>query len=298
MNINMLRDADNDAGFYAAASGDASWRGAVLFQSADGGETYQSIATFTNAAAIGQAINALGDFQSGNIPDELNSLTVRLTSGELSSISFDSFIAGVQQAVIGSEIVYFRNAVLNSDGSYTLTGFLRGRRGSEYAMSTHVARERFVLLNPNTMVRVAASTSDIGRTQLYKGVTSGGSLGTTAPQSFKNEGAGLKPYAPVQVGGGRNAVGDLIINWTRRTRIGGEWRDFVDCPLGEASERYEIDILHSGSVVRTISATSPTATYLASDQVTDFGSAQGSVSVNVYQISEIVGRGYPASAAI
>jgi hypothetical protein len=298
VNINMLRDADNDAGFYAAASGDASWRGATLFQSADGGASYQSIATFTNAATMGQTVNALGDFHGGNIPDELNSLTVRLTSGELSSISFDSFIAGIQQAVIGDEIAYFRNAALNSDGTYTLTGFMRGRRGSEYAMSTHVARERFVLLNPNTMVRVAASTSDIGRTQLYKAVTSGGSLGTTAPQSFKNEGAGLKPYAPVQVGGGRNAAGDLIINWTRRTRIGGEWRDNVDVPLGETREQYQVDILNGASVVRTLTVTTPTMTYAASDQVADFGSAQSSITVSVYQISEVVGRGYPANATI
>jgi hypothetical protein len=179
-----------------------------------------------------------------------------------------------------------------------LTGFLRGRRGSEYAMSTHAARDRFVLLNPGAMARIPADSADIGRTRLYKAVTAGGSLDSTAQQSFTNEGAGLKPYAPVQVGGGRNAAGDLTINWVRRTRIGGEWRDSVDVPLGEASEQYQVDILNGGSVVRTISTTTPTATYLASDQVTDFGSAQSAITVNVYQLSVVVGRGYPANATI
>jgi hypothetical protein len=38
--------------------------------------------------------------------------------------------------------------------------------------------------------------------------------------------------------------------------------------------------------------TAPTASYTATQQVTDFGSAQSSVTVNVYQLSAAVGRGY------
>jgi hypothetical protein len=41
----------------------------------------------------------------------------------------------VNAAVLGDEILYFRDATLESDGTYTLRGLLRGRRGSEYAMA-------------------------------------------------------------------------------------------------------------------------------------------------------------------
>ena len=47
-----------------------------------------------------------------------------------------------------------------------------------------------------------------------------------------------------------------------------------------------------------IGLTSPTTIYTAAQQVTDFGSAQSSVLVNVYQLSAAVGRGYAGIATI
>lgn len=189
----------------------------------------------------------------------------------------------------------------NADGTYTLSGFLRGRRGSEYAVGTHVTGERFVLASATTLQRISGVTADIGQTKLYKAVSSGGTLAGSASVSFTNEGAGLKPYAPVHIGGGRDADGNLTITWIRRGRISGEWRDSTDVPLGEVNEQFEIDILDGETVVRTITATglnNQTVTYTAAQQVSDFGGLQASVSVLLYQISDTVGRGYPGSATI
>ncbi|MBN66728.1 MAG: hypothetical protein CMM94_04070 [Rickettsiales bacterium] len=77
-----------------------------------------------------------------------------------------------------------------------------------------------------------------------------------------------------------------------------EWRDGVGIPLGEESELYEVDILDGGNVVRTIEVISPTASYTAAEQTTDFGSAQSSLDVKIYQLSAVVGRGYAAEATI
>lgn len=294
----MLRDTDDDPGFYVAVgSSDTKWPGCTLFQSKDNGATYQQIAAITTAATMGRVLNVLGDFKGGLIPDEINTLKVKMTRGSLSSVPFASFVNGAQAAIIGDEIVYFRSAVLNADGTYTVSGFLRGMRGSEYAIANHAIGERFILVDMS-LQRIAGVTADLHVPRLYKAVTSGGSLATTPPKSFTNDGAGLKPYAPVLVGGGRDAAGNLTITWTRRTRISGEWRPFADAPIGEASEAYEVDILNGPTVVRTLSSTTPTFAYAAADQVTDFGSAQSSVALVVYQISQVIGRGYPASATI
>jgi hypothetical protein len=51
-----------------------------------------------------------------------------------------------------------------------------------------------------------------------------------------------------------------------------------------------------GSVLRTITATTPAATYSAAQQTTDFGGAVGAVFVHIYQMSGIVGRGIAAEA--
>jgi hypothetical protein len=58
-------------------------------------------------------------------------------------------------------------------------------------------------------------------------------------------------------------------------------------------ERYEIDILDGSDVVRTLTATSPAATYSSADQTTDFGAPQSSVSLRLYQLSATRGRGTP-----
>ncbi|MEM7617405.1 MAG: hypothetical protein AAF195_03375 [Pseudomonadota bacterium] len=44
------------------------------------------------------------------------------------------------------------------------------------------------------------------------------------------------------------------------------------------------------TVLRTITTTSPTANYLATEQISDFGAVQSQVNVNIYQLSAIVGE--------
>jgi hypothetical protein len=302
VNINALRDTDNDPGFYVVACGqNAAWKGATLYQSLDGGTSFSALANLTGAASIGTTLNALGDFGGGNLPDELNELNVRMTFGTLSTVSHAAFLQGQQQAVIGDEIVYFREAVLNWDGTYTLRGFLRGRRGSEYAMGSHAEGERFVLLNAATLRRIPATTADIGLERLYKAVTAGASPTTVTARPFKNEGAALKPYAPVHVGGGRMADGSIIIHWTRRNRLSGEWRDGVDVPMSETGEWYDLEICDSTFetvISYAYSVPGATYTYVAADQISDFGELQSTLYVRIYQKSAVVGRGYAATAII
>ena len=139
MNINMLRDSDDDAGFYAAgcrADSTARWRGAQIYVSSDAGANYSSLAAIANEATIGVATNVLGDFAGGNIPDESNVLNVDLYAGSLSSTDNTGLLAGTMTLVYGEEIIYARDAVIQGDGTYNVSGLLRGRRGTEYAMGT------------------------------------------------------------------------------------------------------------------------------------------------------------------
>ena len=166
-----------------------------------------------------------------------------------------------------------------------------------FRSGSHQAGDRFVLITP-ALYTTAIANNLIGREMFYKTVSVGNSLGNTEESSFSYQGNNLKPFAPVHVTGSRDGSANLTINWIRRSRIDGEWRDGVGIPLGEESEAYEVDILNGGSVVRTIEITSPTATYSAADQVVDFGSAQSSIDIKIYQLSAVVGRGYPASVTI
>jgi hypothetical protein len=103
----------------------------------------------------------------------------------------------------------------------------------------------------------------------------------------------------VHISGARDGSANLTINWVRRTRVSGGWQDAVDVPLNETAEAYEVEIMDGGDVVRTITGlTTPSASYSAAEQTADFGSAQSSVAVKIYQLSGAVGRGYAGEATI
>lgn len=299
----LLQDTDAAPGFYIAAAGmKAGWQGAQVWKSVDGGVSYLPLITIPNASLMGTASNALGPYAGGDTFDELNTLTVSLlangSTASLESATEQAVLNGANAALVGNEVIQYKRAVLNDNGTYTISGLLRYRRGTDAAV--HTAGERFVALSTN-LVRVTVPTSDIGLPRVYKAISNGGTLAEAAPVPFTYTGADLKPYSPVQIDGWRNAAGDLAITWVRRTRIGGEWREYVDVPLGEASEAYYVELWNAGrtTLLRTLSGlTSPAATYSAADQTTDGITSSDQVSASVFQISATIGRGHGAHALL
>lgn len=295
MDIPMIRDQDDDAGLYVAMGGYRSaWHGAALFRSSDD-TAYANVASVLNTATIGTCDTMLGNWTGGNIFDEAHSLDVTLASGTLSSYTVDQVLNGSGAALVGSEIIQFKTATLIGTSQYRLTGLLRGRRGTEQHIGTHAASERFVSLTLAGTVRPNEGAAAIGLLRYYQGVSIGQSRSQAQKETFTNDGAGLKPYSPVNFSGGKQSNGDYIIGWTRRTRIDGGWRDLIDVPLAETTESYEVDIMSGSTVKRTITSTTATVTYTSAQQVTDFGGVQSALTVNVYQMSATVGRGFPGT---
>ena len=301
MDIPLLRDSDDGVGFYAAACGyGAGWYGAQVYKSADGGATWGTFgAGFLNDAAIGVSTTALGAFAQ-NIFDEHNSVTVVLLNGELASDTEANVLNGVNAALLGAEIIQFKTATLVADNTYTLTGLLRGRRGTEWAAASHVVGDRFVLLDASAIYVLDGASSEYDLERHYRAATFGGFLDEAETVAFTNTAVAQTPLSGVQLGGGRNASGDITINWTRRTRISGGWNNYSDVPLGEASESYEVEIWTSGyaTLKRTLTSSTPTVTYTSAQQTTDFGSNQSTVYVRVYQLSATVGRGYKLEGTV
>ena len=69
----------------------------------------------------------------------------------------------------------------------------------------------------------------------------------------------------------------------------------ADALLGETSESYSIDIMSGATVKRTLTSSTPAVTYTAAQQTADFGAAQTTLTVNIYQVSGAVGRGLVAA---
>jgi hypothetical protein len=276
---------------FAMAGTVAAWSGSTTNRSDDGGATYFPLLSVTTSTIKGVTEDILGSTNFHNNIDNSNTVTVILLEGELASVNDLALLNGANIAVIGSEVIQFKTATLIEPNKYTLSGLLRGRLGTEDKISGHVVGETFVLIDGN-VPKLEMPNGLINLPRKYKAVTFGNTLAETTEQDFTFTAQALKPLSPVHILGDRDLSQNLTITWVRRTRVGGEWLDNVDAQLGETSEEYEVDIMNGGTVVRTFSGlTSPTVTYTAAEQVTDFGGAQSSVLVNIYQISSAVGRG-------
>jgi hypothetical protein len=306
LDLPALRDADDDAGYYVAVNSSGStFSGAIVMRSPDGGTTFDQVGVVSTPAIMGTISTALASGPT-TIIDEGNALLVTLDDdSELESISETSLLAGLNAAVIGShgrwEVIQFRDAELTDDTSnaWTLTGLLRGRRGTEFAVGTSLDGDRFVLLD-TSVIRVAMNASSIGAERIHRAVLSGTSIDTADDYDFTGEGEALKPFSVVDVSGERSG-GDLVITFIRRSRLGQELPSGTDIPLNEDTESYECDILSdllARTVLRTLTSSSETFTYTAAQQTADFGSPPASVDLEIFQRSAVVGRGHATEATL
>jgi hypothetical protein len=300
-----LTDAQNDAGVIIAARGEGSrWSGCGIFESLDGGANYDRITTVTAPATMGRITSPLGNGPY-HLWDRFNTIEVTLDSGELESVEENAAAGGATGAWIGMpgrwEFVVFADAVLTGSDEqgrkqYQVGTWLRGRQGTEWAIGLSQANDHFILAK--TCSRLQIDRSQIGVPRIIKAVSFTKLVESGPTQAFTPQGIALKPFAPVLAEGQRNDDGDLDIYAVRRTRLPPYWNDNDVVPLNEENEAYEIDILDGETVVRTLTGGSFPIRYDAADQVEDFGSIQSEVSVQIYQLSASVGRGYPLEAIL
>ena len=294
----MLTLGDDSVGLYYAFGLRNGATSATLYRAPD--EIAWTVAGVgTEGPAFGWAASILASCPRPTVWDNTNTVQVALGQGSLSSAAMLDVLNWNNVAALGNEIIQWQTATLLSTNLYELSGLLRGRRGTEDQTATHQLGEPFIVLSASGLYRVPLANTDIGNTSYYKGVPAGGTFDDAPSLTTETFQAGsLRCLSPVQITSSRDGSNNLTINWFRRTRWYGEWVDYVDVPLFEASESYSIDILNGTAVVRTLTATTPTVAYSAAQQTTDFGATQSSVSIAIYQLNSVIGRGIAAKATV
>jgi hypothetical protein len=298
----LLQDSEDQLGHYVAAtSRGTTWPGASINRSLDDVE-YAEVARVGERGVIGSATTVLGNWTGGKVFDEKNTVTVDVGT-TLSSTTRTAMLddVTVNAMMIGDEVVRYRTATLVSAGIYTLSGLLRGQRGTEWAMGTHAASETVVLLRTAGLRYVPIDAPSLGIARYYKGVTIGRTLATVTGEAFTCEGVSSKPLAPVDVRVAPNTSQAIVVTWKRRTRLSSSFTGPAGAvvPLGEATESYEIDVVATAgpTVLRTLTASTATATYTREMQVADSVGTATALRFDVYQISAVAGRGYAGSSA-
>ncbi len=276
---------------FAACSSDGAFYGANLFRSNDGGGTWSYVGQVTQNAVVGTTITVL---PPGNTVtwDEASTVDITLSHGTLESRPAGDVLNHFNAALIGAEIVQFKQAALIAANTYRLSGLLRGRLGTEHEVDRHIANEPFLMLN--SLQSISFPASEWHMDKLYR---IGPSTLPVTNDKFRNytvnlDGIGARPYSVCHVSGFRDGTGSLTVSWVRRARMNGDWKPYTDVPVGENSETYQVDVVSAdGNIKRTITVNEAKAVYSASGQTADFGSLQAVVRVRIYQMSEVYGRG-------
>lgn len=299
----MLTADSTTTGFYWGMHSGPNWKGATFERSTDG-VNFSIIAGEALKAFIGDVSAAL-PAGSSTVWDEINTITVVMRSDDvpLDSATAEEVYNGANAFWLGDldgnangEIIQFRDATLTAPNTYLLSGLLRGRLATDFAIPLHGTNEVFVLLQPNVFDADFGST-DWNLVRQYVAYSRYVDESLVTPRDFTNTGERARPRSPVHVHGERDGSFNLTITWVPRTRIPTTGLAVL-VPLGEAIEAYEIDILSGVTVVRTITASTPTAVYTAAEQTTDGFTPGDPIDMVIYQMSNIRGRGHGREATV
>lgn len=260
---------------YAAATGaDAGWRRAALFRYRADAASAEPIGPTAPRAVIGTTTTILGDGAAWTF-DLRNSVDIQLDNAAdaLIEADDDELLGGANLCAIGSELLQFGRAAALGEGAYRLSRLIRGWRGTEWASGGHDAAERFVLIDLNRLARIATGAADMGA--LLDLRASGAGDADPVQALLTLDGRAMLPPSPVQCVANRTADGDLALRWTRRSRLGWQWRDLVDVPLAEERENYQLTVMAGAATLRAVSLEAPAWTYMAADMTSDLATAGG-----------------------
>lgn len=304
--LDAVADRSHSGYYVGVTSPEVTWPGAVEYKSPDNAN-FDPIGFSSQRMTYGNVIGTLGDPPVDCWSwDTVNTLVVDRDNGTFVSSTDLAVLNGANPLMVGSELIQYVNAVDNGDGTTTLSRLLRGRRNTEYAAFGHGASE--LVVDPSTgLSRIQAPLVTIGLLRYYRGVTLGGDISLITSTNLTLAAHDLMPASPVQITGARDGSNNLTLGWTRRTRYAGDWLNNTgSTPLNEDTEAYSIDVMSGVTVLRTIAWTpgtydgngNPTAAYSAANQVTDGLTPGNPVTVNIYQISAQVGRGFPGKGTV
>lgn len=227
----------------AACGTGTGWRRATLAFSVDGPARWEAAGMTAAPAIIGTAEDPGGPAGAA-IMDRRNRIIVELAHAGMQLADADDagLDAGANLALLGNELIQFAAAEPLGGNRWQLTQLWRGRRGTEAAIGTAAAGDRFVLLDAMTLA-MRDAVAGIGASVSILGAGPGD--GDGAETAAQMTGASVLPPSPVHLRAEVLAGGGALIRWMRRSRIGWRWQDGVDVPLGEEAEAYRVRILPS-----------------------------------------------------
>ena len=188
---------------------------------------------------IGRTDTVLGP-GSSMIIDERSEVVVRLASDSQILLNADrnALMAGANLALIGDELVQFGRSEQLSAGLFRLSSLLRGRRGTEWAESTHDIDDLFCMIEPSRLQSVALATGTAGEmlTAAAHGV---GDLPPVPQVGRLVSGEAMRPPAPCHLTATRSG-GGIQVRWVRRSHRRWAWVEGIGDGADSFPELYRV----------------------------------------------------------
>ena len=226
-----------EEGVYCAVTGYTdAWSGAVIYSREPSSDDVNAEVAVTGKSAIGIMRNTLGN-ANPYVFDRINYVEVRTYTPLYSETEENIVRNSLNYIKVGNEILQYADAELIYDNTYKLTNLLRGRLGTEWAMSNHTDNEEFVYLNAAYIQFIPKS---LYNTSEYFAATFNGDIDFDNIKTITYNGNNLKPYSPQNITGYRSGL-TIVLNWLRRSRYPIDY--FNTKPLIDFPQLYEVDVL-------------------------------------------------------
>lgn len=171
----------------AASTATSGWRSPTVEITV--GTQNQLLRSASRKSKLGRSLTVLPSTDDPNA-----SIDVEMVDPDqwLVSTDSDGLTWGANTAIVGREIIQFADAVPIGSGQFRLSGLLRGRDGTEFAMAAHGADEWFVLVEADALRVIELPSIVIGSQVSAKVV----GLGQPATEVHASVGwGGLRPLS-------------------------------------------------------------------------------------------------------
>ena len=253
-------------------------------------------------ATVGRLVGAL---EPGLVYrwDERNTLRVRFEGQAPESRSVAAVLAGANALAVETtadwEILQYRTAELEPDGSWRLSGLLRGQQGTEAAMAAGAADGALVVMLNRRLSRVETTGAEVGVPLIWRVGPAGAPVGGFAVReiTYAPTGRHGRPWSPAHLRVRTGASGDRLVTWISRSRTDGDRWDGE--PAASDPMRFRVRVLDGAEVRRTLEVEAESATYTAAMAEADFPGGPGEDAViAVAQWGEGHGWGDEARTAL
>lgn len=218
------------------------------------------------------------------IIDRKSAVDVVLTNKQalLFNADDDALAMGANAMLIGEEIVQFARATVIREGVYRLSGLARGCRGTEWAMDSHVAGERAILLEQSSLSRVELDLAMIGAEVQARAYGLADDEAQPPQSTIVADGENLRPMSPCHFEVSSSAAA-YSLRWVARRRGSSGWSVSAE---ESVPANYQIDVRRSGNGM-TLN-TSDTSVVIPAAQLAALGT--GPMTFEVRQLGALPSR--------